>query len=155
MVRGYALPRYLQKGSDEQRDTDKIERRVAGKVWVYVIHWQQRGPTKVGVAFDPRVRRSQLQGGNPYKLEIFTAFGFGVADLAFGIESATLARLKGVRMNGEWLDATPIQVRDAVAECAKARKIDPAIWGNWTKPVADPRRARKAMDEYRRLNYLD
>lgn len=151
MVRG--IPAYLLGIHLEQRKTDRYEQRVRDRTWVYVIHWQDRGPTKVGVAGDPRLRRSELQGGNPYPLKIFTAFGLAEIDMAFEIEGATLERLKACRLMGEWLDATPIQVRDAVQECITKRGYRPLNWET-PPPKRNNARARRAMDEYKRLQGL-
>ena len=129
----------------------RAERQTLGCTWVYVMHWQDRGPCKVGVAGDPLQRKRELQGGNPYRLKMFDALGFNSADLAFEMERATLARLKHCRLSGEWLDATPIQVRDAVLECVAKRGLRPRQWKEPQKPV-DPERARRAMAEYHRLN---
>lgn len=91
----------------------------AGYTWVYVVCWQQRGPCKIGVANTPHARLNDLQVANPYKLHIWRAYGFKNCGEAFTIEGSALNRLRGVRMQGEWVNATVNQASDAVLEaCA-------------------------------------
>ena len=146
------IPSYLIDAALTQKRIDASENRVRGKTWVYMVHWQTRGPTKIGVADDPRTRKAMLQSGNPYKLEIFTAFGLATTALALEIEQAALKRLASCRLIGEWLDATPGQVRDIAQECITKRGLRPLIWQAEIEQRPNPNRARLAMAEYRRLH---
>lgn len=151
MVR--TIPSVLLCDALDQRRADQREARFKQRTWVYVINWQDRGPAKVGVAGDPTARRSELQCGNPYLLKVFAAFGFVLREQAFEIESAVLKRLRARQLNGEWLDATPIQVRDAAQEAITRAALKPLMWGDRVerKTTAQAVRARNAMDEYRKL----
>lgn len=82
--------------------------------WVYVICWRQRGPCKIGFATLPHERRAGLQTGSPYKLHVWRAFGTKDSGVAFRVEALALARLGGVRLQGEWVNATVNQASDAV-----------------------------------------
>jgi len=55
--------------------------------------------TKIGVADDPDKRRSELQTGNPYKLEVvFTMEG------SYELENNLHTAFDNWRMNGEWFN---------------------------------------------------
>lgn len=147
------IPSSILSEAVEQRAIDRAELRVRDSVWVYVIHWQDRGPSKVGVAGDPLARKGMLQTGNPYVLKLAAAFGFPMREQALETEQAVLTALKSRRLSGEWLDATPLQVRQAIQTCVTQAHLYPLEWGE-RRPKPDPKqqqRARAAMAEYRRL----
>jgi hypothetical protein len=133
---------------DSRRRVEPLDERT----WVYVVCWRRRGPTKVGIAESPIERLLGLQGGNPYRLRIFTAFGFGTRTQALDVEQTTLQWLKARRLEGEWIDATPIQVRDKIQQFLRKREYK---WTDWDtvspKKPNDWTRAAKAIDEYNRL----
>lgn len=137
----------------EQKALDQARLRTNLLFWVYLMHWQDRGPTKVGVANDPHARRNELQTGNPYLLKVYTAFGFQHRDQAFDVEGRVLKRLKARRMTGEWLDATPLQVRQIIERGVQQMGLFPTPWESVPpKPTAvETLRAKAAMAEYDRL----
>lgn len=137
----------------EQKAIDQAVVRTNSLVWVYLIHWQDRGPTKVGVANEPITRRNDLQVGNPYLLRLYTAFGFTQRDQAFDVEQRVLKRLKARRMTGEWLDATPLQVRQIIERGVQQMGLSPTPWEAVPPPLTavETLRAKAAMAEYDRL----
>lgn len=134
------------------------ETYVAGKTWVYLLHWQDRGPCKIGMADDPRQRLVELQVGNPYDLFLFEAWGFPERIHAQQIEAAILKRLKSCRLRGEWVNATPLQVATAMTALLKEMGHDPRMWEAAPKSYKGRKkayaRAAAAMDEYRALNSI-
>lgn len=93
--------------------------------WVYVICWRQRGPCKIGVSDWPKKRLTALQSAHPYKLYLVKALGTKSANAAYKIEQDALFRLRGVRLQYEWVDATAKQTLDAVVSAFSANKQDP------------------------------
>ncbi len=97
----------------------------AGHCWVYIICWRQRGPCKIGVANTPHDRLAGLQTANPFKLHIWRAYGFANGSIAFEIEGLALGRLHGVRMEGEWVNATVKQTEEVIMAICAGRGLRP------------------------------
>ena len=106
-------------------DAEKAARGHNGLTWVYVICWRSRGPCKIGVSDWPKKRLTALQSAHPYKLFLVKALGVQSATTAYNIEQAALFRLRGVKLQYEWVDATAKQTLDAVISSFSAAKAVP------------------------------
>lgn len=97
-----------------------------GLHWVYIVCWQQRGPCKIGMAMTPHGRIGELQTGNPYRLHIWRAYGFTDRGVACEVEQLSLSRLRGMRMQGEWVRSTVNQTEDAVLSVCASKGLTPS-----------------------------
>ena len=123
--------------------------------WVYLVSWQGRGPTKVGIADNITLRLASLQSGNPNKLAVNFGFRFDSRDQALAIEQSVLLSLKGRRLIGEWLAATPLRLKEEVEEIARKKNWRFVPWGAPPpSKIALKRRGAEALAEYQRLRDL-
>ena len=154
MIHKHPAP-MAQNIHDEQLVTGRSNHvlRAGQHCWVYIICWRQGGPSKVGVALRPAMRRDQLQSGNPYPLHIFTAFGFRSENLAYHVEAQVLRRMAENRLVGEWLNMPAAKVANMVIGVSSFLKLHPAPWKAPTppRPKGAITREAEALAEFQRL----
>lgn len=73
-------------------------------------------PVKVGVARHPKWRLSDLQAGNPRKMELRFAWDCGAGSTALLAEAAIQRQLSLRRVLNEWFDATADEVAALVSK---------------------------------------
>ena len=89
-------------------------------MYVYVIASSESGPSKIGVAADPKKRLKQLQTGSYFPLSLHYVEPIGNA--AEAVERAAHRTLAAKRSGGgrEWFDVTPTEARTVVRAAAAA-----------------------------------
>ena len=90
---------------------------------VYILAWDDKGPSKIGIAADPKKRLKGLQTGSPHTLSLKHIEPVGVA--ASAIEREVHRALAGRRLPGgsEWFDLPPADARIAVRSAAAAAGV--------------------------------
>lgn len=101
---------------------------------VYVIG-AEVGPVKIGLSWNPEMRLSELQTGNPYPLKIFGTIPVK-NHLSAEVERRVHAIFAKCRMSGEWFSCSPdaalrsigiVAVELGAAEVSKASKENPLV----------------------------
>jgi hypothetical protein len=92
-------------------------------MFVYILAWDDKGPSKIGIAADPKKRLRTLQTGSPHMLHLKHVEPVGLA--ASAIEREVHRALAGRRLSGgsEWFDLPPADARIAVRSAAAAAGV--------------------------------
>jgi hypothetical protein len=85
--------------------------------YVYFMRTADPRWVKIGVARDPEARRRELQGGNPFRIEVAALIE---AEAPFEVENFLHRRFKHLRSQGEWfrMDA---DLRRLIRGCSRFR----------------------------------
>lgn len=118
------------------------------KTAIYCVAWSARGPAKVGIADSPVDRLSELQVGNPYRLQIYSAIVVRNRDAAFLVEQTILQEMFPCRLVGEWLRLPPARLRDLILSTCKRFGLGVERW----VPSESETVARMAQLQPRRSN---
>lgn len=116
---------------------DNDEVKISGHYVYCVVEEgrQDRGPCKIGVAFDPVKRLSNLQAGNWRHLHIAWAVKFWGRGFALSMESLCLVKYRPCiftittkkRLKSEWIEAAPDAVLESLMVVMKRGDISVAL----------------------------
>lgn len=77
---------------------------------LYIIRQKNDKTIKIGISDDVRKRLSQLQTGNPNRLELLRTLDCGNRETALRIEQVLHKRYASKRLQGEWFQVEPEEV---------------------------------------------